>query len=238
MTAIYIESDVAGVVKKLSSLIEEYANDAIESDDIFKIGLSGGSLINFLAEGLPTIKTDWSKWRFFFCDERIVPFDNEESTFGQYKTKLIGKIPVTADQFITVDSDISAAEAANDYIKKMSVYFPPDSLPRFDMLLLGIGPDGHTCSLFPNHRLLDETSRWVCPINDSPKPPSSRITLTFSVINNAKACIFAATGASKADIIKRVIELKENLPAGRVKLTNGNLYWILDEEAASGITEG
>lgn len=84
----------------------------------------------------------------------------------------------------------------------MSVYFPPDSLPKFDVLLLGLGPDGHTCSLFPNHKLLDETSLWVCPINDSPKPPLSRITFTFPVINNARVCIFAVLGSSKAKIIK------------------------------------
>lgn len=96
----------------------------------------------------------------------------------------------------------TAEEAAKDYIKKMSVYFPPDSLPKFDVLLLGMGPDGHTCSLFPDHRLLDETSVWVSPINDSPKPPPSRITLTFPVINSAKTCIFAITGEGKADMIK------------------------------------
>ncbi|XP_015114388.1 6-phosphogluconolactonase [Diachasma alloeum] len=237
MAQTIVEPDAAGVVRKLAEIIEESANDAIGANDIFKIGVSGGSLVKFLSDGLPAITTDWSKWRFFFCDERVVPFDHEDSTFGVYKASLIGKIPITEDQFITIDSDFSAVEAANDYIKKMAVYFPPDSLPRFDLLLLGMGPDGHTCSLFPGHRLLEETSRWVCPINDSPKPPPSRITLTFSVINNAKACIFAITGASKADMVKRILKDKENLPAGRVQPTNGKLYWILDQEAARDLTE-
>lgn len=84
----------------------------------------------------------------------------------------------------------------------MAVYFPPDALPRFHMLLLGMGPDGHTCSLFPRHRLLEETSVWVAPITDSPKPPPSRITLTFPVINNAVSCVFAAAGRGKAPMIK------------------------------------
>uniref|UniRef100_A0A0C9RQ55 6-phosphogluconolactonase n=1 Tax=Fopius arisanus TaxID=64838 RepID=A0A0C9RQ55_9HYME len=159
MAQIIVEPDAVGVVSKLAEIIEKNANDAIKANDIFKIGLSGGSLVKFLSDGLPAITTDWSKWRFFFCDERVVPFDHDDSTFGVYKTNLIDKIPITEDQFITIDSDFSAVEAANDYIKKMAVYFPPDSLPRFDLLLLGMGPDGHTCSLFPGHRLLEETSR-------------------------------------------------------------------------------
>lgn len=84
----------------------------------------------------------------------------------------------------------------------MVVYFPPDELPRFNLLLLGMGPDGHTCSLFPDHRLLDETSLWVASIINSPKPPSSRITLTFPVINNADYCAFAVTGRGKAEMVK------------------------------------
>lgn len=232
MFKILIEPETSGIVKQLATLIEKSANEAIASEDVFKIGLSGGSMVNFLVDGLPTISTDWSKWRFFFCDERIVSFDHAESTYGSYKKSLIGKIPVSEDQFIRVDPELSAEEAAKDYIKKMSVYFPPDCVPRFDVLLLGMGPDGHTCSLFPNHRLLEETSLWICPINDSPKPPPSRITLTFPVINNAKVCIFAISGDSKKNMVKRILKDKENLPATRVQPIDGSLYWILDQDAA------
>ncbi|XP_058790565.1 6-phosphogluconolactonase [Phymastichus coffea] len=232
---VLIEPDVAGVVRRLALIVEINANEAIEREDIFKIGLSGGSMVKLLTEGLPLISTNWSKWRFFFCDERIVSFEDIESTYGQYKASLIGKIPVTDDQFIKIDPNLSAEEAASDYIKKMSVYFRPHSVPRFDVLLLGMGPDGHTCSLFPNHRLLDETSFWVCSINDSPKPPSSRITLTFPVINNARVCIFAATGSSKKEMVKRVVDGEENLPAAKVMPLHGKLYWILDKDAAEDL---
>lgn len=96
----------------------------------------------------------------------------------------------------------TAEAAAKDYIQKMAVYFPPDSLPRFHLLLLGVGPDGHTCSLFPGHRICDETSVWVAPVTNAPKPPPSRITLTFPVVNNAEYCVFAVTGVAKAEVIK------------------------------------
>lgn len=98
--------------------------------------------------------------------------------------------------FVAVD------EAAKDYIQKMSPFFAPYDLPRFDALILGVGPDGHTCSLFPGHKLCEETSVWVAPISDSPKPPPNRITFTFPILNNARYCAFIATGNSKADILK------------------------------------
>lgn len=232
MEKILIEHRDGSVVSCLSNLLQTSAEEALASGDTFKVGLSGGSVVTLLAQSLPNITTDWSKWYFFFCDERVVPFDSNDSTYGEYKSKLIGKIPVTEEQFIKINPDLSAEDAAKDYIKKMSVFFPPDRVPCFDVLLLGLGPDGHTCSLFPGHKLLNEGSLWVCPINDSPKPPPSRITLTLPVINNAKQCIFAVVGSNKAEIVKKILQDKENLPAARVQPHSGELYWILDEEAA------
>ncbi|XP_049937596.1 LOW QUALITY PROTEIN: 6-phosphogluconolactonase-like [Schistocerca serialis cubense] len=226
------------VIKTLCELIQDIARTAIQRDDVFKVGLSGGSLTKFLTVGLPKIETDWAKWRLFFCDERVVPVESADSTYGVYKSSLIGTVPLTEEQFIKIDPHLNTAEeAAKDYIQKMAVHFPPDSLPRFHLLLLGMGPDGHTCSLFPDHRLLEETSVWVAPITNSPKPPASRITLTFPVVNNAECCIFALTGAGKADIVKRVLKDEEPLPAARVKPTDGKLYWILDNSAAAHITD-
>jgi len=232
-----IYQNEASVVRELCRLVETLANDAIKRDDVFKVGLSGGSLATFLAKGLPSISTEWSKWKLFFCDERVVPLDSSDSNYAAYKSSLIGAVPLTDEQFIKINPGLPAEEAAKDYIQKMAVHFPPDELPRFHLLLLGMGPDGHTCSLFPGHRLLEETSVWVAPITDSPKPPPSRITLTFPVVNNAEACIFACTGQGKADMIKRIIKDKENLPATRVNPSRGKLYWLLDTGAASLLGE-
>lgn len=95
-----------------------------------------------------------------------------------------------------------AEDAAEDYVHKVAQQFPQTKIPKFDMLLLGMGPDGHTCSLFPGHKLLEERSKWVAAITDSPKPPPSRVTLTFPVINNALYCVFALCGKEKADMVK------------------------------------
>ncbi|XP_050520590.1 6-phosphogluconolactonase isoform X1 [Daktulosphaira vitifoliae] len=232
VVSVYENTEKLGI--ELAKNLSELANDVLNKggNTVFKIGLSGGSVVSLLSEYLAKVETDWSKWRFFFCDERLVPFDDAESTYAQYRNKFIGHLPVTEDQFIKINPQLSVNEAANDYIKKMSVYFAPYELPRFDALILGVGPDGHTCSLFPGHKLCDETSVWVAPISDSPKPPPNRITLTFPILNNARYCVFVATGSSKADIIKRILKDNEHLPANCVKPTNGSVQWLLDELAA------
>ncbi|VVC95757.1 unnamed protein product [Leptidea sinapis] len=231
MTTIKVENE-AEIIKKLSSYIEKISNDAITNRGKFYVGLSGGSVIKYLCESLPKISTNWSKWVLAFCDERVVPEDSEDSTFGVYCRQLLPKVPLERSQFISIKQGVSADEAAQDYTEQLKLAFNSSDF-KFDLLLLGMGPDGHTCSLFPDHKLLEETALMVAPITDSPKPPPERITLTYPVINNARNCIFAVCGSGKSEIIKRIFKDKENLPAARVKPINGSVYWILDSAAAS-----
>lgn len=111
-------------------------------------------------------------------------------------------------------------------------YFPGKNsvaFPRFDLILLGTGPDGHTCSLFPSHTLLDEDSAWVAWLDDSPKPPSTRITLTYPVLNHAHKVAFVAVGEGKKEILHKVLDQPDlGLPASRVKpLPPGQVYWYV-----------
>lgn len=221
------------IIDQLSKIIETRAAECLRRNNSFRVGLSGGSLVKFLSKGLPGIKTSWDKWLFFFCDERLVPFDDKESTYGCYKRELIPHLPVSEDQFITINPSLSVADAAADYIQKLEQHFTSGGLPRFDLLLLGVGPDGHTCSLFPGHPLLKEEKKWVVPIDDSPKPPPSRITFTFPVLNNAQVIVFVTTGSSKAEILKEIFEGNDRpLPAAIVQPTTGDVQWIIDEDAA------
>merc|ERR1712038_474752 len=116
----------------------------------------------------------------------------------------MGKLKgVDESSFVAIDPTLEVSDAAQSYAEKLTVFKKSESgMPRLDALLLGMGPDGHTCSLFPGHKLLEETSVTVAPISDSPKPPPCRVTLTYPVINNARACIFVCTGDGKKDIVR------------------------------------
>ena len=159
---------------------------------------------------------------------------------GLYK-KLLAETPIKVDQqFIEVAVNLDVESAAVDYEDKLKSLMMMDRKehqhepPRIDLLLLGMGPDGHTCSLFPGHDLLNEKEKLVAAIKDSPKPPPERITLTLPVLNNAKAVAFVSTGEGKKEMIKNILkDQNESFPATRVNPKDGELFWIIDKPAAS-----
>jgi len=210
------------------------------------VGLSGGSLIKTLADVLPSLNEDyWKAVRFVFCDERRVPFDDPESTYGEYMRVVFPRLQpnVSRDQFIGIDPSLPLEECAADYERKLRALMKPeDEWPEFDVVLLGMGPDGHTCSLFPGHPVLQEQRRWVAAVHDSPKPPPERVTLTLPALNNTSRIAFVATGAAKADMIKQILEGSEEekarLPAAMIKPVRrrAKIHWFLDKESASKLS--
>ncbi|XP_068034580.1 6-phosphogluconolactonase-like isoform X3 [Anomalospiza imberbis] len=227
----------------LARSVAEAAAEAVASGGRFTLGLSGGSLVPLLARELPPALSavpgaDPSRWLVAFCDERLVPPEHPESTGGAYRSQLLSQFAPPGPQVLWVTPRLGPAEAARDYEEQLRRAFPGEATPQFDLLLLGVGPDGHTCSLFPGHALLQEQNSLVSFLLDSPKPPPQRVTMTLPLLNSAKSLLLSlllvATGAAKAPVLKRILERREEqpLPAARLRPRSGRLRWLLDQEAA------
>lgn len=252
---LYSSPTVDEVAANLRVYILSCQKPALQRHDVFKIAVSGGSLPATLAKALlvpganedPASAPQFSKWQIFFADERAVPLDHEDSNYGLLKKDLLDKIP--ADQGTPTVHPIDVKylddtqELADKYQEVLTASFASkDSvrMPIFDLILLGCGPDGHTCSLFPGHELLREADAWVAPIEDSPKPPPRRITLTLPVVTHAHKIAFVATGGGKKQILKKILEADDegrSLPCGLVNEGGGEkVSWFTDNAAVEGVS--
>ncbi len=213
------------------------ANKAIAERGRFLVALSGGGTPMRLYELLGNQfqhNVDWSRAHFFWGDERCVPVDDTGNSYGQTKKVLFDKIGMT--NIHRVNSDLAPDSAATDYANTLKVFSePPNDWPRFDLVLLGMGDDGHTASLFPNSPV-DVTSPTLAVTANYQDRPANRVTLTQLVINDAHEIWFMVVGKNKAETLLNVLDgaYKPKLyPAQRIKPTDGNLVWMIDEEAAS-----
>lgn len=232
--------DVSKSIDELSDKVAKLLQSGADAtENYFTVALSGGStpkaIFNYLAQNYKD-KILWNKIKFFWGDERCVPADHPESNYLMTKENLFDRIEIPAENIFAIDGDNNPAEEAARYssIIKENVVMK-DGFPKFDLVLLGLGEDGHTASIFPNQMELLSSSR-ICEIAAHPVTGQKRITLTGEVINNSAQIIFLVTGASKAKMIDTIINKKndfEKLPALFVKPKHGKLIWMLDEAAAS-----
>ena len=219
---------------------------------MFKVAVSGGSLPNTLAKALlapsngsPGDTIDFRKWEIFFADERAVPLEHSDSNYKLLKNELLDKIPEELGQPKVHPIDVQylddTQELADQYQQElMGSFAAKDSvkLPIFDLILLGCGPDGHTCSLFPNHEMLRESDAWVGAVDDSPKPPPKRITLTLPVVTHGLKIAFVATGEGKQEIMREILDTEEgrSLPCGLVNEGGQErVSWFTDSKAVQGV---
>lgn len=236
------------LASNLRSYILDCQNSAIDRHQVFRVAVSGGSLPKVLAQALlngTDGKVQFGKWEIFYADERAVPLDHEDSNHRLVKQELLDKIPseLGTPKVYPIDTKYldDVQELADQYEQTLvSVFAARDSvrLPLFDLLLLGCGPDGHTCSLFPGSDLLRETEAWVLPISDSPKPPPKRITLSLPVAQHGLRVAFVATGAGKKDVLRQIFDTDEGqqLPCGLVNLKGGDrVSWFVDYPAIEGV---
>jgi len=247
---VYSFSTSADVVDPLASFILKAQKEAVDKKGHFTVAISGGSLPKMLKGLVGNPAAKWDKWHVFYADERVVHLDHADSNHNLCQTELWSKVPIPAANIHTIDvpegSDpekLDLDDLSEAYEKKLIAEFAQrDSarFPVFDLILLGIGPDGHTCSLFPGHELLSEEACWVASIEDSPKPPPRRLTLTFPVLNHAARVAFVATGEGKVDILSTILDRpEEGLPASRVRPAHpGQVYWFVDEAASAKVKFG
>jgi 6-phosphogluconolactonase len=217
------------------------ANAAISSRGRFTVALAGGSTPKGLYSLLATTPAlPWEKMYFFFGDERHVPPDDPESNYRMAREALLSKAPIPAQNVFRVPAENpDAAQAAQAYEKTLRQFFQPaTTFPRYDLILLGMGPDGHTASLFPGGKALQESSRWV--VSDwVEKFKTDRISLTLPVLNNAAVVMFLAAGEDKAETLKEVLEGQkpgDQFPSKLVRPADGQLIWLVDRAAAKALS--
>lgn len=204
------------------------------------ICLTGGStpkpLYRRLSEEPYRSKIPWDKVHWFWGDDRFVPHDDERSNAGMARAALLDRVPVPAANIHTVRTDVANAhEAARLYEEDLKRFYGQDRLdadrPLFDLVLTGLGGDGHTASLFPGNSSLNETKRWVVGIDEAGLAPFvPRITLTFAALASTRELTFLVSGPDKRDVVDRVLS-GQDFPATRAH-SNGNLVWMLDRSAA------
>lgn len=212
----------------------------------FRVALSGGStptkLYRRLAGAGCAERVEWPRVQFYFSDERCVPPDHPESNFKLANDILLEPLRIKAGQVFRIEGeaaqpDVSARRYEDTIRQQFAI--PSSAWPRFDLILLGLGDDGHTASLFPGSPSLDEKTRAVVP-SESPRGVAHRITFTVPLINHAHRIVFMVTGLQKAPALRAVLEDDtvdpHQYPAKLIRPSEGRLMWSLDRAAASELT--
>lgn len=235
---IKIVADAGELSRVGAAEFEHLARNAIQARDRFTVSLSGGSTPRGLYSQLArdAHRLPWNKIYLFFGDERHVPPDDKDSNYRMVRETLLAHAPIPPDQVFRMSAEESdAARVAEEYERVLRQFFglQPGELPRFDLMLLGLGPDGHTASLFPGSSALKERSRLVAA-NWVEKFGHYRLTLTAPVLNNSAEVMFLVSGAEKMAALQSVLYSDApatQFPAKLVQPVNGRLIWLVDRAA-------
>lgn len=242
-TAAFSEFESADLAARAAAdLFVRLAAEALRQRDVFCVALAGGASFRachrLLAEPLFASKVDWEKVEVFFGDERCVPAGRPGRNDAAAEAELLSRVPVPRGNVHRIDA--AAPDAAERYEAKIRKVVgrrreggTAERIPSFDLIFLGLGPDGHTASLFPGHRSLEEEERLVLRVTGSPKPPPSRVTFTLPLINAARCVVFLVTGTDKAEAYFAARAGQRNVPAGHVRPLFGSLHFLADRAATA-----
>ena len=228
--------DPAALAEEVARRFVELAQAAVADHGRFTVALSGGStpraLYQLLAQPPLSEAVDWANVHVYWGDERMVPPDDPESSYRMARETLLAHVPIPAANIYPAPTVGGTAEAAaSAYQETLTATFGSGS-PRFDLILLGIGPDGHTASLFPGQpEVVRPSNALVAAVHNAPKPPPARITFTYELINAAANVLFVVSGDDKAAALREVLRGPADparLPAQGVRPKNGALVWLVD----------
>lgn len=218
----------------------EFTRAVSSSKGPFRVALSGGStprgLFALLADASAPYRArvPWDRVHFFWGDERCVPPDAPDSNYRMARETLLDKLGIPPERVFRMAGELDPEDAAKKYEAVLRAQL--GDAPRFDFVFLGLGPDGHTASLFPGTPAVTETARLVA-VGTAPVSPTARLTLTMPVLNAAARVVFVVSGAAKAAVAARVLTEPPSpaFPAGLVDPSKGSVLWLLDQDAAASL---
>ena len=246
-TVIKTFSDAPALSEAVAKRWVELAREAVDERGAFHVALSGGSTprraFERLAEPDMAQEVEWKRIHIYWSDERCVPPDSPDSNYRMAHEAFLQRMPCPPDNVHRIHAEQpNPQQAARDYVETLKTYLPEareTGIGRFDLIMLGLGTDGHTASLFPDTQVLDVRDRAVAAVYVD-KLESWRVTLTYPIINNARHLLVMAEGEAKAKIVRAVFEEPEGerYPIQRIKPLTGVLEWYLDAAAVSEVKAG
>jgi 6-phosphogluconolactonase len=245
MAEIEVFSDANALIRAQAERITKVATEAIGARGRCLLALSGGStprpLYQLLASAPYASAIDWSRMHLFWGDERCVPPDHPDSNYRMTREALIDRVRLPPDNVHRIAGEDPPERAADAYERVLRGFFGPGDKPArsFDLTLLGLGPDGHTASIFPGTAATSEKSRWAMAVHVQRPRDMWRVTLTMVVLNASADVTFLVAGADKAARLREVVQARGErgpvLPAQLVQPSNGKLHWMVDAAAAADL---
>jgi len=236
---VQVFDDPEQVAREAAGLFVRLSIEAISTRGSFSVALSGGStprrIYELLASDDYRTQVSWPSVHVFFGDERTVPPDHADSNYRMANETMLSLVPVPAKNVHRMNGVGDAAASASEYESELRAFFGDLAWPRLDLVMLGMGDDGHTASLFPGSAALEEQQAWVVA-NWVEKFQTWRITLTAPAINAARRVLFLVTGAGKADRLREVLKGERDparLPSQLIQPRDGTLEWLVDRAAAA-----
>ncbi|MFQ5864594.1 MAG: 6-phosphogluconolactonase [bacterium] len=237
---IQVYSSKSELVKAVTEKIINAINRSVYQQGVCYLALAGGNtprdVYSLVAKEHVKNHVSWNNVHLFWGDERTVPPDHPESNYGMVKHSLLDHIAIPAENIHRIPAEMAPRQAAEEYTRGLHGLFK-EMPPHFDLILLGVGGDGHTASLFPGTDVLNENSQPVAAVF-VPKLNTWRVTLTLPVLNAAREIIFLVSGSSKSEIVRRIMSVEQptkELPASLIHPENGMVHWMLDSDAAIAI---